>query len=64
MSRTEPLRQALEEALPDRPFRVELWDGTVLPPTNGHGGPTFRVRSQKALAHALRSPGQLGLGRA
>ena len=34
-----------------------------LPPTNG-GGPTFTVRSERALAHALRAPGQLGIGRA
>ena len=41
--RTAPLRHALAEALPERPFRLELWDGTELPSTNG-GGPTFRVR--------------------
>jgi Mycolic acid cyclopropane synthetase len=35
-----------------------------LPPTNGAGGPTFRVRSPRALGHLLRAPGQLGLGRA
>ncbi len=64
MSRTEPLRTTLEEALPDRPFRIELWDGTALPSTNGHGELTFSVRSPRALAHALRAPGQLGLGRA
>ena len=28
---TAPLREALEEALPERPFRIELWDGTELP---------------------------------
>ena len=64
MSRTAPLREALAEALPDRPFRVELWDGTSLPSTDGDGGPVFTVRSPKALAHALRAPGQLGIGRA
>jgi cyclopropane-fatty-acyl-phospholipid synthase len=42
---------------------VELWDGTRIAATNG-AGPTFRVRSPKAVAHALRAPGQLGLGRA
>jgi cyclopropane-fatty-acyl-phospholipid synthase len=63
VNRTAPLREALAEALPDRPFRIDLWDGTSLPSTNG-GGPTFTVRSPKALAHALRAPGQLGLGRA
>jgi cyclopropane-fatty-acyl-phospholipid synthase len=64
VSGTAPLREALEDALPDRPFRVELWDGTSLPSTNGGGGPVFTVRSPKALAHALRAPGQLGIGRA
>jgi cyclopropane-fatty-acyl-phospholipid synthase len=64
VSTTAPLREALEEALPDRPFRVDLWDGTSLPSTNGAGGPTLTVRSPKALAHALRAPGQLGIGRA
>jgi cyclopropane-fatty-acyl-phospholipid synthase len=42
---------------------VAFWDGTRLPSTNG-GGPRFSVRSPDALAHALRAPGQLGLGRA
>jgi len=42
---------------------VEFWDGTRLAATN-EGGPTFFVRSPKAAAHALRAPGQLGLGRA
>ena len=42
---------------------MAFWDGTRLPSTNG-GGPEFAVRSPDALAHALRAPGQLGLGRA
>src|SRR3954467_13161481 len=62
-ARPAVLAHELEEALPDRPFRVEFGDGTELPATNG-GGPTFRVRSPAAVAHALRAPGQLGLGRA
>ena len=61
---TFPLREALAQALPERPFRVELWDGSALPATNGAVGPTFRVRSARALGHVLRAPGQLGLGRA
>jgi cyclopropane-fatty-acyl-phospholipid synthase len=64
VSRTAPLRSTLEEALPERPFRVDLWDGTSLSSTDGDGGPTFTVRSPRAFAHALRAPGQLGLGRA
>src|SRR4051794_12156464 len=61
---TAALREALAQALPDRPFEVELWDGTGLPATNGSGGPTFRLRTPRALGHVLRAPGQLGLGRA
>jgi cyclopropane-fatty-acyl-phospholipid synthase len=62
-SRTEPLRQAIAEVFPDRPFTVSFWDGTSLPSTSGDG-PVFDVRSPRALAYALTSPGQLGIGRA
>jgi cyclopropane-fatty-acyl-phospholipid synthase len=61
---TDALRAALADALPERPFTVRFWDGAGLPSTNGAGGPTFTVRSPLALSHMLRSPGQLGLGRA
>jgi cyclopropane-fatty-acyl-phospholipid synthase len=60
---TEPLRRELAATLPERPFTVTFWDGTELPATNG-GGPALHVRSPVALAHALRAPGQLGIGRA
>ncbi len=60
---TAPLRDTLAEALPERPFRLTLWDGTELPSTSGDG-PVFSVRSPVALGHMLRAPGQLGLGRA
>jgi cyclopropane-fatty-acyl-phospholipid synthase len=63
LARTEPLRRELERTLPSRPFSIELWDGTRLPSTDGNG-PVFRARSPAALGHALRAPGQLGLGRA
>jgi cyclopropane-fatty-acyl-phospholipid synthase len=62
-ARTAPLRRELESALPVRPFSLALWDGTGLGSTTGDG-PTFHVRSPDALAHALRAPGQLGIGRA
>ncbi|MGO9902732.1 MAG: class I SAM-dependent methyltransferase [Solirubrobacteraceae bacterium] len=61
---TVAVRQTLTRALAERPFSVELWDGSVLPSTSGADGPTFRVRSPLALGHVLRAPGQLGLGRA
>ena len=48
---TAPLRDALADALPERPFRVSLWDGTELPPTSNGDGPVFSVRSPVALAH-------------
>jgi cyclopropane-fatty-acyl-phospholipid synthase len=62
-ARTEPLRREIEARIPERPFTVEFWDGTRLRSTDGDG-PTFFVRSPRAAAHALRAPGQLGLGRA
>jgi cyclopropane-fatty-acyl-phospholipid synthase len=62
-SRTAPLLAEIERAIPERPFSIVLWDGSRLPSTNG-GGPTFTARSRSALAHLLRAPGQLGLGRA
>ncbi|HVO55715.1 MAG TPA: cyclopropane-fatty-acyl-phospholipid synthase family protein [Solirubrobacterales bacterium] len=60
---TGPLRREIEARLPQRPFTIEFWDGTRVPPT-AEGGPTFSVRSPRAAAHALFAPGQLGLGRA
>lgn len=63
MPSSAPLRTEIERVFPDRPFKIEFWDGTTLPPTNG-GGPTFRLQSRNAIAQALRAPGQLGIGRA
>ena len=62
-SRPQPLRSELERALPHRPFAITFWDGSQLQSTTG-AGPTFHVRSPKAVAHALLAPGQLGVGRA
>jgi cyclopropane-fatty-acyl-phospholipid synthase len=61
-SRTEALRREIEGAFPDRPFTVEFWDGSRVPSTRE--GPTVTVRSPRAIGHLLRSPGELGLGRA
>jgi cyclopropane-fatty-acyl-phospholipid synthase len=63
MRRTKRLLEEVRRALPDRPFTLELWDGETLPSTNG-AGPVFRATGPDAVAHALRAPGQLGLGRA
>jgi cyclopropane-fatty-acyl-phospholipid synthase len=62
---TGSLVKEIERAFPDRPFTIELWDGSRIPSTSSNGGgPTFRARSKGALAYAIAAPGQLGLGRA
>ncbi len=63
LAHTAPLRRELASAFPQRPFTVEFWDGSRIDSTAGPG-PTFTVRSPRAVAHALRAPGQLGIGRA
>src|SRR5262249_49067047 len=64
-SGTSDLKDALATALPERPFRLELWDGTALESTTGNGGgPVFKLNSPEALGHVLRAPSQLGVGRA
>jgi cyclopropane-fatty-acyl-phospholipid synthase len=60
---TRPLRREIARALPDRPFGLRFWDGSVVPATVT-GAPEFHARTPAALAHFLRSPGELGLGRA
>jgi cyclopropane-fatty-acyl-phospholipid synthase len=59
---TDGLRRGLERALPDRPFTIELWDGSRVPSTRH--GPTITVNSPRAIGHLIRAPGELGLGRA
>jgi len=63
LSRTAPLRKELAAALPERPFEVRFWDGSSLPATEPDAL-GFDVRSPRAVAHVLRAPGQLGVGRA
>lgn len=62
MATTAPLRRHVERSFPDRPFAIELWDGSSIPATRH--GPTLTIRSRKAIGHLLRAPGELGLGRA
>ena len=57
------MRRELETALPRRPFAIRFWDGSWVPATEDPA-PTFSFRSPRALAHVLRAPGELGLGRA
>ncbi|MGO9975174.1 MAG: class I SAM-dependent methyltransferase [Solirubrobacteraceae bacterium] len=61
--RTDALREQLELALPERPFTVRFWDGSEVRATEP-AAPTFTINSPQALAHVLRAPGELGLGRA
>jgi cyclopropane-fatty-acyl-phospholipid synthase len=63
LSNTAPLRRELAAALAERPFAIRFWDGTALPATVV-GAPTFIVASPQALAHVIRAPGELGIGRA
>jgi len=60
---TSPLCRELARVLPERPFSIEFWDGGRVPATQPDA-PTFFVRRASAIAHALRAPGPLGLGRA
>jgi cyclopropane-fatty-acyl-phospholipid synthase len=62
-ARTAPLRKEIEELLPSRPLALRFWDGTVVEATDPNP-PTFVFHSPMALAHVLRAPGELGLGRA
>jgi cyclopropane-fatty-acyl-phospholipid synthase len=63
LARSAPLRRELARALPSRPFTLRFWDGTELQATDAHS-PTLYFRTPRAVAHVLRAPGELGLGRA
>src|SRR4051812_36535291 len=63
LSQTAPLRRELPRAFRERPFAVRFWDGSEVPATEPDA-PTFELRSPRALAHLIRRPGELGLGRA
>jgi cyclopropane-fatty-acyl-phospholipid synthase len=58
-----PLCRELRRSFPSRPFNVRFWDGGFVAATEP-GSPTFELRGPAALAHFLRAPGTLGLGRA
>ncbi len=60
---SRPLGRELERLFPARSFNVRFWDGVYVPATVPKA-PTFFVRRPSALAHFLRAPGTLGLGRA
>jgi cyclopropane-fatty-acyl-phospholipid synthase len=62
-ARTASLRRELETAFPRRPFSLRFWDGSGVEATEPDS-PILTLRSPRALAHALRAPGELGLGRA
>ncbi len=58
-----PLCRELQRVFPVRPFHVRFWDGGVVAATSPDA-PTFFVNRPAALAHFLRAPDSLGLGRA
>jgi len=62
------LDRLADGALMQRPFVLELWDGSELPATASLPNDTpparLRVRDPRALATIARHPDQLGLGRA
>lgn len=57
--------EVLETALPhDRPFDVQLWDGTVLPAVTQPAAARLVLNSEHALGRMLRLPLDLALGEA
>ena len=58
-----PLCREFARVFPQRPFALRFWDGGVVPATE-LPAPTFFVRAPSALAHFVRAPGTMGLGRA
>lgn len=58
------LSAAAGGALRERPFAVRFWDGSDLPATVAGDAPTIVLRDPSAIAHVLREPNDLGLGRA
>ena len=48
--------------MPDRPFTIAFWDGTRVEGTAP--GATLTFTTPRAIGRVLRSPGELGLGRA
>ncbi len=50
--------------LPERPFSIEFWDGGRVPATAAADADVLSCAAPSAIAHALRAPGPLGLGRA
>jgi cyclopropane-fatty-acyl-phospholipid synthase len=63
LSQTAPLREAVAGALPRRPFGLRFWDGTEVAATEPDS-PTLTFKTPRALAHVVRAPSELGLGRA
>ena len=59
---SQPLCGRIAATFPDRPFTLRFWDGAGVESTRP--GPVLTFRSPDAIGHALRAPGELGLGRA
>jgi cyclopropane-fatty-acyl-phospholipid synthase len=61
---TRVLDAVADGALRERAFGVRFWDGSELPATAGATNATLVVLDPMALAHVVRQPNELGLGRA
>ncbi len=59
----QPLSEAIERALTERPFALRFWDGSAVEATEPDAA-TITVRSPQAISHIVGAPGELGVGRA
>jgi cyclopropane-fatty-acyl-phospholipid synthase len=62
-SRVDGLK-VLADALGELPVTLRFWDDSAVVARNDPHAPVVLIRDQRAIAHVLRAPNQLGLGRA
>jgi cyclopropane-fatty-acyl-phospholipid synthase len=62
-SRVDGLK-VLADALDQLPVTLRFWDDSAVVARNDPDAPVVLVRDERAIAHVLRAPNQLGLGRA
>ena len=56
--------KTLAGALGQLPVTVRFWDGSAVVSRDAPDAPVVLIRDERAIAHFLRAPNQLGLGRA
>ncbi len=62
-SRVDGLK-VLADALGQLPVTLRFWDDSAVVARNDPDAPVVLIRDERAIAHVLRAPNQLGLGRA